>query len=403
MKTPNVMKKLFRKILLLSLFIILTCSMSPGQIESLVQHDKDKGLVSIRSKDQQIAMHLKYKEGCYFNRLDVRGQQVIDPIKGVSSSIKTAGNWYSSRDESTRPSVDIDGNSLTVNDIYYGSKKYSVEETWKITALENTIEWRIQRRTIGDGLLEDAANAEWVFSDMHTWTGAILDNGGVAWNKLLEVKNMSYGSHAGKVLFWNATNDQCLEVNPISQGNQHLAARFSHNTDNTHSFVHTLSDSELKTRVDLSRFLRNSNVLWKPFYSRNDEKTVTYRISAPSYKSRFDLGEFNGVDEDAVREIMNTITRYGVIDSKLCGANGWRTGYICLHEQWFAQMAMAIQDENYTHNVSETYDHFRDHAVLPDGRVLARFKDNSHDAMRGTYTEEGFYEAQWVYAAAQET
>ena len=397
MKTPNVMKKLFRKILLLSLFIILTCSMSPGQIESLVQHDKDKGLVSIRSKDQQIAMHLKYKEGCYFNRLDVRGQQVIDPIKGVSSSIKTAGNWYSSRDESTRPSVDIDGNSLTVNDIYYGSKKYSVEETWKITALENTIEWRIQRRTIGDGLLEDAANAEWVFSDMHTWTGAILDNGGVAWNKLLEVKNMSYGSHAGKVLFWNATNDQCLEVNPISQGNQHLAARFSHNTDNTHSFVHTLSDSELKTRVDLSRFLRNSNVLWKPFYSRNDEKTVTYRISAPSYKSRFDLGEFNGVDEDAVREIMNTITRYGVIDSKLCGANGWRTGYICLHEQWFAQMAMAIQDENYTHNVSETYDHFRDHAVLPDGRVLARFKDNSHDAMRGTYTEEGFYEAQWGY------
>ena len=397
MKTTNTLKNLFNQILLLSFFLILTCCKSPERIESLVLHDKDKGLVSIRSKDRQIAMHLKYKVGCYFNRVDVRGQQVIDPIKGVSSSIKFDGNWYSSRDESTRPSVTIDGNSLTVNDIHYGNKKYSVEETWKLTALENTVEWRIQRRTKGDGLLEDVANAEWVFSDMETWTGAILDNGGVAWNKLLEYKNMSYGSHAGKVLFWNATNDRCLEIKPISLGNQHIASRFSHNTDDTHSFVHTVSDSVLKTRVDLSRFLRDSNMLWKPFHSRADEKTVTYRISAPSYKSRFDLGEFNGVNEDAVREILNTITRYGVIDSKLCGANGWRTGYICLHEQWFAQMAMAIQDEDYTSNVSATYDHFRDNAVLPDGRVLARFKDNAHDAMKGTYTDHGFYEAQWGY------
>jgi hypothetical protein len=263
--------------------------------------------------------------------------------------------------------------------------------------LENAIEWRIQRRTKGDGLLEDAANAEWVFSDMHTWTGAILDNGGVAWNKLLENKNMSYGSHAGKVLFWNKSDDRCLEIQPIETGDQQIATRFSHNPDDTHSFVHTLSDSVLETKVNLSRFLADSQELWKPFSINNDTKTVAYRISGPSYLSRFDLGEFNGVDEDAVREILNTITRYGVIDSKLCGANGWRTGYICLHEQWFAQMAMAIQDENYTHNVSETYDHFRDHAVLSDGRVLARFKDNSHDAMSGTYTREGFYEAQWGY------
>ena len=307
MKTPNAMKKLFGKILLLSSIIFLTHCKSPEQIESLVLHEKDKGLVSIRSKDQQIAMHLKYKDGCYFNRVDVRGHQVIDPIKGVSSSIKIAGNWYSSRDESTRPGVAIDGNTLTVINIHYGDEKYSVEETWKLTALENTIEWHIQRRTKGDGLLEDAANAEWVFSDMQTWTGAILDNGGVAWNKLLENKNMSYGSHAGKVLFWNAANDRCLEIKPISLGNQHIATRFSHNTDDTHSFVHTLSDSVLKTRVDLSRFLRDSKVLWKPFHIRNDEKTVTYSISAPSYKNQFDLGEFNGLDEDAVREILNTI------------------------------------------------------------------------------------------------
>lgn len=397
LKTTNALKNLLNIILLASSFIVLTFCKGPGQIESLILHDKNKGVVSIRSNDQRIIMHLKYDDGCYFNRVDVRGQQVINPIKGVSSSIKIDGRWYSSRNETTQPGIAIDGNSLTVNGIHYGNKKYSVEESWKLTALENTIEWRIRRRTKGDGMLEDAANAEWVFSDMQTWNGAILDNGGVAWNKLLESKNMSYGSHAGKVLFWNATKDRCLEINPISLGHQHIATRFSHNTDDTYSFVHTLSDSVLKTRVDLSRFLRDSNVLWKPFQTRNDEKTVTYRISAPSYKSYFDLGEFNGVDEDAVREILNTITRYGVIDSKLCGANGWRTGYICLHEQWFAQMAMAIQDEDYTRNLSATYDHFRDHAVLSNGRVLARFKDNRHDAMKGTYTDHGFYEAQWGY------
>ena len=129
----------------------------------------------------------------------------------------------------------------------------------------------------------------------------------------------------------------------------------------------------------------------------NDTKVVTYIISAPSYQSRFDLGDFNGVDEDAVREILNTIIRYGVIDNKLIGANGWRSGYICLHEQWFGQFAMAIQDEGYTRNLSATYDYFRDNAMLPDGRMLARFKDNSDDAMSGTYTEQGFYEPHWGY------
>ncbi|HSO86517.1 MAG TPA: hypothetical protein VLQ91_08215 [Draconibacterium sp.] len=360
-------------------------------------HNQKTGIVSIQSGDGRLKFQLKYTNGCYFDGLEVSGKQVINSEKGISSAVKVAGKWYSTRETSKLPILAVNGNSVLIEQIRYGNEDFQVEESWRLTSLEDAVEWLIQRKTNGVGVLEDAASAEWVFSDMQTWTGAILDNGGVAWNRLLESKNMTYGSHAGKVLFWNESDDRCLEIDPIATGDQQIASRFSHNSDDTQSFVHTLSDSVLETRVNLSRFLSDSQEVWKPFGINNETKTVTYRISAPGYKNRFDLGDFKGVDEDAVREILNTITRYGVIDSKLCGANGWRTGYICLHEQWFAQMAMAIQDENYTRNVSETYDHFKDNAVQPDGRVLARFKDDSGDAMKGTYNEQGFYEAQWGY------
>ena len=398
MKTRiNFAKKLFCNMHILYAFVFLSFYQVLEAAEPLILHDKDKGIVTIRSGEGRLIFSLKYNDGCYFDHVEVRGKQVIDPEKGVFSAIKIDGQWFSSRDKSSLPHVTVNGNSLSVDHIRYGSEDYFIEESWQLIALQDAIEWRIQRHTEGEGIIEDAASAEWVFSDMQMWTGAILDNGGVAWNRLLESKNMTYGSHTGKVLFWNDTSDRCLEIDPTGFGDRQTATRFSHNSDDTHSFVHTLSDSVLETRVNLSRFLPDSQVLWKPFRVNNDTKQVTYRISTPSYKSRFDLGDFKGVDEDAVREMLNTITRYGVIDSKLCGANGWRTGYICLHEQWYAQMAMAIQDEGYTRNLSATYDHFRDQAVLPDGRVLARFKDNDHDAMRGTYTEQGFYEAVWGY------
>ncbi len=398
MKTPKIYaKKLFCNMHILCAFVFLSFCQVLKADEPLIVHDIDKGIVSIRSGEGLLLFRIKYNDGCFFDWVEVRGRQVIDPEKGVFSAFKIDGQWYSTRDKNILPRVTVNGDTLSVDNLRYGSKNYFVEESWKLITFQDAIEWHIQRRTKGVGVLEDAANAEWVFPDMQMWTGAILDNGGVAWNRLLEGKNMTYGSHTGKVLFWNKTNDHCLEIDPTEFGDQHIATRFTHNSDDTHSFVHTLSDSVLETRVNLSRFLPDSQALWKPFRINNETKRVTYRISTPSYKSRFDLGEFKGVDEDVIREILNTITRYGVIDSKHCGANGWRTGYICLHEQWYAQMAMAIQDESYTRNVSATYDHFRDHAVLSDGRVLARFKDNDHDAMDGTYTEKGFYEAEWGY------
>ena len=40
---------------------------------------------------------------------------------------------------------------------------------------------------------------------------------------------------------------------------------------------------------------------------------------------------------------------------------------------------------------------YRDNAIKPDGRVISRWAYENGDAMKGTVTPEGFYEAQWGY------
>ena len=187
----NNSKNLFFKGLILCAFILSASFQILEASESLISHDKEKGIVIIHSGDGQLIFHLKYNDGCYFDQVEVSGKQVIFPQKGVSSAIKVDGQWYSTRDKSSIPRVTVKGNSVSIERIIYGSKDFLVEESWNLTALKDAINWRIQRQTKGVGMLEDAASAEWVFSDMQMWTGAILDNGCVAWNRLLEDKNMS--------------------------------------------------------------------------------------------------------------------------------------------------------------------------------------------------------------------
>ena len=97
--------------------------------------------------------------------------------------------------------------------------------------------------------------------------------------------------------------------------------------------------------------------------------------------------------------VLNTIARIGVIDEKHFGGNNWHTPYgpVCLHEQYIAQFAIGIDDDTYTEGYKRCLDFYRDHAIQSDGRVLARWAYLDEDAMPGTVTKEGFYEAQWGY------
>jgi hypothetical protein len=77
--------------------------------------------------------------------------------------------------------------------------------------------------------------------------------------------------------------------------------------------------------------------------------------------------------------------------------NGWRSGFVCLHEQWFAEMGLALDETDYITNFAAALDYERDHAIGQDGRVKARWCYGADDAMPGTYDKLGFYEAQWGY------
>jgi hypothetical protein len=60
-------------------------------------------------------------------------------------------------------------------------------------------------------------------------------------------------------------------------------------------------------------------------------------------------------------------------------------------------MGLAINDNTYLKGYQECLDFYRDHAILPDGRVWARWAYNNEDAMPEQFTDKGFYEARWGY------
>ncbi|WP_449435489.1 hypothetical protein [Pedobacter steynii] len=75
-----------------------------------------------------------------------------------------------------------------------------------------------------------------------------------------------------------------------------------------------------------------------------------------------------------------------------------------MHEPFFAQIGMAVNDQNYTNNMSATLDQERDQAMLNDGRVLSRWHNAAGDEIPGTYNAKtGYYEAMWGYTIDSQT
>ncbi len=368
-----------------------------GVANGSVQLDSLAHTVTLSDKGSNLVLRLNYNGCCRLDRVIVRGREVAGG-SGVASGICLDGQWFTTRTGIATPKVAVKGDTVTVTGIEFGKPGSEVvRETWQFAAHAEGIEWRITRRYSTAATLTDAAFPEWDFSNLFTWTGGMLDDGGVVWNKYLETPNATYGAHASTVTFWNREEDDCLRITPLLPRNQYGTVRFSHQPNNVFSFNYVVSGDELKPKHDLWRFLPDRQDLWAPFHVDAGTVSVEFMVEALDYDQAYNRGTFQGLDGASIRELLNTVARYGVIDSGLTGGNGWRSGYICLHEQWFGEMGLALDQPDYIANYSETLDYYRDHAIGPDGRVKARWCYGSWDAMPGTYDTNGFYEAQWGY------
>jgi hypothetical protein len=349
--------------------------------------------VTLSDARHDLALRVSYGDGCSVDRIVIRGRDAGTAWSGI----KTVSGWSGTNTATTAPRVSVAGNRLRLAGISYGLQGLQVSEDWTFTAAADRIDWTIARAYRGSSTIQDCAMPAWEFTDMSTWKGGMIDNGGVVICRYLPGSNASLGTHAGGVTYWNPDANDFLRVTADASLGGHIAARFTHEPSGRFSCHDSLSPSELVPAHDLNRYLSDRQDLWTPFKPADGASSVRYTLTAGDYRAEFDPGELRGVDRDAVRELLNTVARYGVIDDRIMGGNGWLTGYVCLHEQWFGQMGQAIQDPGYVANLRSTLDSERDLAVLPDGRVLSRWDYNSGDSMPGSFRPSGYYECQWGY------
>lgn len=379
--------------ILLLAAMIMGSRVGATRAAELVHQDTGQKLVTISDGQGQLVLRLNYDGRCVLDQVTVRGRSVAAD-SGVSTGIRLDHQWFSSKDVPS-PRVTAGKDSVTVSGITYGPAGCIVDETWRFTAKPDRIVWRITRKYSAEATLEDTAFPEWDFSGLSAWTGGMLDNGGVIWSKYLDKPNATYGSHFGVVTFWNSQANDCLRITPRLPADQSGAGRFSRLTNDVFAFDYSVSSEPLAPKHDLRRFLSNRSDLWAPFHVKPAEVTVEFTLQALDYAATYDRGEMAGLDGGKVRDLLNTVTRYGVIDQRLTGGNGWRSGYICLHEPFFAEMGLALDQDDYISNFSQCLDYERDHAIGPDGRVKSRWCYTAGDSMRGTFDTNGFYEAQW--------
>jgi hypothetical protein len=396
--------KHFSALRFLTLTAILTAfgSFTPSAFASITQ-DAAQKTVTLSDDQGQLKLRLNYNGRCVIDEVTVRGRQVVSQA-GAVSAIRTGGQWFTTRQGIPSPTVSKAKSTLTVENIVFGQSDAQVRENWTFNVQRDRITWKIDRTYLHEATLDDTSYPSWTFQQMNTWTGGILGNGGVVWNRYLENPNATYGAHTDSVTFWNREKNDCLRIASTPGQGLHGAVRFSHEpTTNEFTFNYSANREEFKPKYYLNRYLRDHQDLWAPFKVQPRSESVELSLQALEYDKAYDRGTFKGLNGSSVRELLNTIGRYGVIDTKHIGTNGWRSGYICLHEQWHAQIGAALNDPNYTANFAATLDHWRDHAVKPDGRVLSRWKYDAGDAMPGTYTDKGFYEAQWGYLMDSQT
>jgi hypothetical protein len=349
----------------------------------------------------KIMITLDYKGKCNISSLAVNGQSVISGTEGIFSSIKTSTGTYSTLNLISVPSIKTGNNTVTVSNIKYGDNEDVIIEKWNFLISESDIRFDIERDFPKPLHIEEAAFPSFNFNSINTWNGAFLGYGGLAWFYLFNEKLCTYGVHSDCSVFWNSSSGNALKV-AVSVPGKQVAMKYNRSNDDKLIYNISVSDIELTSRYETekrSRFVRGKTDVWDSFTASQGKYTQTTTLSYVDYNEAYNRGKFAGENKNQVTSLLNTIARIGVIDEKHFGGNSWHTPYgpICLHEQYIAQFAIGINDESYIEGYKRCLDYYRDNALLPNGRVISRWAYLDEDAMKGTVTKEGFYEAQWGY------
>ena len=390
-------------------FLIVGLGLLPFDIYSTVStvvnrisHDSTAKQMTISDPNQNLKLQLDYSQGCKISQIEIKGKNVLSAA-GVYTGFRTRGGAFSSTSLFGHVEVEEFGDRTLIKNIVYGDRSISVNETWSFELKGNQILWTIQREYSTLAKLEEMAFPQWNFADLSVWKGGILDNGGMVWCKYLRNVNDTYGVHTGGVTFWNPDSGDALRIQTEDNGKQ-LAAKYSHSDKNEFVCTQFLTDDELEPRYNLNRFVGQHSDVFRPFDVQKGSVEQTLILEYVDYTTTYSRGNLPGIDAEAVRELMNTTGRYGVVDNGIVGANGWITNWKCLHEPFFAQIGMALGDDNYVKNMSFTLDRERDYAITPEGRVLSRWHNGDEDQMPGTYNyKTGYYEAKWGYTIDSQT
>jgi hypothetical protein len=382
-------------IIILFLFTGLLCKAGDIVIKN---NPQDKVIIFGNGK---LMITLDYNGKCNISDLNVNGQSVISGPAGIFSAIKTSTDTYSTLKLTSAPTVKTGNNTVTVSNIKYGNKDEIVIENWNFLMTGSDIKFDIERNFPKPLSIEEAAFPSFNFNNINTWNGAFLGYGGLAWFYLFNEKLCTYGVHTDCSTFWNSITGNALKISVLAKGKQ-VAMKYSRSNDDQLVYNISVSDNELTSRYEAekrSRFIRGKTDVWDTFTASAGKYVQSVTLSYVDYNDTYNRGKFVGENGKEVTNLLNTIARIGVIDEKHFGGNSWHTPYgpICLHEQYIAQFAIGINDDNYIQGYKRCLDFYRDNAVQPDGRVIARWAYLNSDAMQGTVTKLGFYEAQWGY------
>lgn len=382
--------------LILQTLLILSMSVF-SQKTSLIVLNKSKKVITLSDSSRNLVLQLNYSSGCVLDKITVKGIEVTGNGNIVYSGIRFGDKSFTSQKCSKLPVITIASNTVNISSLKFGDASNAVEEEWQFKINKNDIQWRINRHYLNKGTIDENYFPCWQFNSMQTWDGSMLDNGGVAWCRFLGNVGTSYGTHASALTFWNRLNNTCFKITPENYPKTFMSAIFSHLQNNVLSVIQSSSEEELDTKYGLRRFITTGQDVFAPVKINKSDISVTYTLQTLSYNETYDRGVLKGIKEKSVNEMLNTIGRYGVVDKNLYGSNGWRTGWAVLQEPWLALFGLAINSPDFIKGFSQTLEYEREHAIMPDGRVLPRWHHDSSDAMINTFRPDGFYECQWGY------